>query len=295
MKDAPLINPALEKLNETLRDLIDKSVHGNGNALHEWLALKAVDVSNNCWERNNCGNKSCPAWGQRKCRCWLVSGTLCDGAAHNVISDKFRSCLECPVYKDAVSANPVKETEEHLIVLVHALARKQEELNSLATTDYLTGLHNRRYFDLLIPSEIQTMLRNDGAINITIIDIDDFKAINDTQGHLVGDRILQECAAILSASTRKADMLVRFGGDEFLISSNCLQDDDYCGRMTHQRILENLDSWNREHASDGLAFSISIGLSVLKEGITLETAIAEADMKMYEDKKLKREASRTPA
>jgi diguanylate cyclase (GGDEF)-like protein len=275
-------------LNENLRDLIDKSVHGNGDALHEWLALKAVDTSNNCWERNNCGNQSCPAWGQRKCRCWLVSGTLCDGAAHDVISEKFRSCLECPVYKDAVSANPVKETEEHLIVLVHALARKQEELNSLATTDYLTGLHNRRYFDLLIPSEIELMIRNMGVIYITVLDIDDFKLANDTYGHLVGDKILQACASILSAATRKSDLLVRFGGDEFLIASNCADNDENCAEITHQRILERLETWNQEHPADGLAFSISLGHSVMKEGVTLEAAITEADRRMYQNKNLKR-------
>ncbi|MDD5287129.1 MAG: GGDEF domain-containing protein [Desulfuromonadaceae bacterium] len=284
MKKRQQTASALKKLNDNLRVLINQALNDDGVSLKEWLSRKTPNLDNVCCEKKNCAEKSCPAYMQKNCRCWLVAGTMCGGEIQGIFAKKYRSCTECEIYRDAVFADEITELEEHLIVLVHTLVCKQEEINSLAITDHLTGLYNRRYFDLLIPSEIESMLRNNGVIYITLIDIDDFKLINDKYGHLFGDKILKECAMILSGSTRKSDLLVRFGGDEFLIASSCSENDENSAKMMHQRILEKLEIWNVEHAYEGLELSLSLGCSVLKKGIGLETAINEADRRMYENK-----------
>ncbi len=195
--------------------------------------------------------------------------------------------MECIVYQNSVFADSITEIEEHLIVLVHTLISKQEKINELATIDHLTGLHNRRYFDLLIESEINIMERNGGLINLALIDVDNFKRINDIYGHLVGDDILKAFARILLDSTRKSDIVVRYGGDEFLIAASCPDPDFDAAEIIENRIVDKLRVWNKKNAPTGIKLSISIGHSVLKKGDILETAIHEADQRMYKNKRLK--------
>lgn len=93
-----------------------------------------------------------------------------------------------------------------------------EELRRLAITDPLTGAYNRRYLIELLEKEVGRCLRHARPLSLLLFDIDHFKAINDTYGHLAGDRILEELAARIRASfLRKADAFARFGGEEFAI------------------------------------------------------------------------------
>ena len=195
--------------------------------------------------------------------------------------------MECAVYQNAVFADPVTEIEEHLIVLIHTLISKQEQINALATIDHLTGLHNRRSFDILIETEINVIERNDGQIHLTLIDIDNFKKINDMYGHPAGDEMLKTCARILSDSTRKSDIVVRYGGDEFLIAASCPSTNLDAAEIIEKRIIDKLRVWNKKNAAAGIELSFSIGHSVLKKGFTLEAAIHEADQRMYENKRRK--------
>jgi len=109
---------------------------------------------------------------------------------------------------------------QYLIVLVSvvALALDQARLFQEAVYDGLTGLYIRRYFDLRLSEEVNRVVRYGGQLAVMIMDIDNFKKLNDTYGHPQGDRVLQEVARILSESVRrKIDIVCRYGGDEFVI------------------------------------------------------------------------------
>ncbi len=240
------------------------------------------DVQVKCWERKSCNKKECPAYMNTYGRCWLIAGTMCGDKVQGKFAVKYKSCTECDVYQETVFKDPVSEIYEHLIALIHSLRSKQEELKTMATLDVLTGLHNRNYFEMVMPLEVEKVRRYGGKLSIAMIDIDKFKQINDTYGHLHGDGVLKECASILCRSIRSSDLLVRFGGDEFLIvmpETDCTEKDALIARIN-----ENISAWNSEYASSDYRLSLSIGCAVLEEGRCLAEVIKEADDRMYRNK-----------
>jgi diguanylate cyclase (GGDEF)-like protein len=104
----------------------------------------------------------------------------------------------------AATARRHLEDNEHLL----------ERVNELARTDALTGTANRRCWDEEFAAELA---RAGGRVSIAVLDLDGFKALNDTHGHAAGDRCLKDCAAAWSAQLRPGDLLARLGGDEFAI------------------------------------------------------------------------------
>lgn len=114
-----------------------------------------------------------------------------------------------------------KDEFGHLSRAFHALSQRRElaelELHRLATTDVLTGLHNRRMFDNLLPQALARAARSGQPVGLAILDIDHFKAINDTLGHPAGDQVLIEFARRLTGAVRSTDTVARLAGDEFVI------------------------------------------------------------------------------
>jgi diguanylate cyclase (GGDEF)-like protein len=104
------------------------------------------------------------------------------------------------------------------------LESAQGELRQMVTTDALTGCRNRRHFDEVIGRELQRHRRYQIPLSIMFIDIDRFKAVNDTLGHDAGDRVLQTVAIFLVKHVREADYVFRWGGDEFLILISCREE-----------------------------------------------------------------------
>ncbi len=90
-------------------------------------------------------------------------------------------------------------------------------LNQQATRDGLTGLYNRRYFDETLSDHVAAAKRYKRDLSLVMFDLDNFKQINDTEGHLAGDNVLRRFADILKSTARKADIVCRYGGDEFAI------------------------------------------------------------------------------
>jgi two-component system cell cycle response regulator len=97
------------------------------------------------------------------------------------------------------------------------LSREKEQLTELAATDGLTKLFNRRYFNDRIGKEFARIKRHGGQLGCVMIDIDHFKNVNDTYGHLTGDRILRELAQIITMAIRESDTAARYGGEEFVL------------------------------------------------------------------------------
>lgn len=110
--------------------------------------------------------------------------------------------------------------EPHIVSVTHditAYKRLQAELQQQATTDELTGICNRRHFLVLAQAELKRAQRLADPVSITLIDIDYFKQINDTHGHVGGDHALQAFTAVCQQNIREVDVFARFGGDEFAL------------------------------------------------------------------------------
>lgn len=175
-----------------------------------------------------------------------------------------------------------------VLVLLYLMVRRyRDRIAALATTDSLTGLPNRRGFDLLAGQALQESLRDQRPLTALLLDLDHFKELNDTHGHLAGDQVLQGFAENLRAGVRQADILCRWGGEEFIL---LLKD---TGSATALQLAEKLRERVAEahHHFDGgeTAVTVSIGLSELRPGDTLHSLIARADRALYRAKQAGRD------
>ncbi|MBN2894277.1 MAG: diguanylate cyclase [Campylobacterales bacterium] len=153
------------------------------------------------------------------------------------------------------------------------------QLESLATRDQLTGAFNRTFFYASIET-IHNLHQQNGLLTcILFFDIDHFKAVNDTHGHLVGDNVLQVLAALLSAKNRKNDYLIRWGGEEFLIVSGTVSMQSGIQKAEHLRAL--VDAHSFEIIGH---LTCSFGVACGDAYHTTETLIQRADEKLYEAK-----------
>lgn len=103
------------------------------------------------------------------------------------------------------------------VLLTELLGRFKRDLQQSSLTDHLCGVWNRRGFDLLLDTEIRTVARTDEALSLIFIDLDDFKTVNDSRGHLEGDLVLQRISRGLVENLRSGDCVARVGGDEFVL------------------------------------------------------------------------------
>jgi len=107
-----------------------------------------------------------------------------------------------------------------------ALKQHRDELKAMATRDPLTGLYNRRYLTDALMSKVARAKRHSDHMSVIMMDVDNFKKINDVHGHLVGDEVLKSIAQAIALVARKEDIAARFGGEEFiLVMENCSLED----------------------------------------------------------------------
>jgi diguanylate cyclase (GGDEF)-like protein/PAS domain S-box-containing protein len=166
--------------------------------------------------------------------------------------------------------------------------RQQEEMvRFLAYHDALTGLPNRRLLDDRLKQAVYRAQRRDGAVGVLLIDLDDFKEVNDSAGHRAGDAVLREVALRLGGCVRKADTLARHGGDEFIAVMTDLAGESDCqvvAEKVHRALAPDI-------RIDGRAFSLgaSIGIAVFPgDGTDADTLLRNADAAMYRAKQLGR-------
>jgi diguanylate cyclase (GGDEF)-like protein len=162
------------------------------------------------------------------------------------------------------------------------LESTQGELRQLVTTDPLTGCRNRRFFSEIIGREIQRHRRYHIPLSLVFVDVDRFKAINDTLGHEAGDRVLQRVAVFLVRNVREADYVFRWGGDEFLILISCREEE-----AVHKgRELQTAFAQSSEAASLPAGVGLSVGCAEVPATATEIMAIVKiADERMYLDKR----------
>jgi diguanylate cyclase (GGDEF)-like protein len=186
---------------------------------------------------------------------------------------------------------PKEECTTQLLtrVIHYAIERKRIEaqLKHLATHDPLTGLPNRAlFYDRLILATRRTLRKNTGSLNLNwktavmVMDLDDFKQINDNFGHERGDRVLRELAPRLRKSLRQSDTVARLGGDEFAFVLEGILDEKDC-RFVTQKVLQ---SFHEPDMIDGglHPLSASIGISLFPDDSEdIELLIRYADQAMY--------------
>lgn len=164
------------------------------------------------------------------------------------------------------------------------------ELYGLATRDELTGLFNRRF----LFAEIERQLREGDPVNLVLFDLDDFKAINDTFGHLAGDRILRDLGSLFLRRTRHEDLIARFGGDEFvmLIHAATAEEVDAIA----QRIAVDLAAmqWVFDGAMFGIGVTTGFSCSPLLASPSLPHLLAAADRDLYKNKWIRKHPDKDP-
>lgn len=177
----------------------------------------------------------------------------------------------------------LKANVEELSRLNEDLRQKEEEIAKLAYKDSLTGLSNRVLFYSFAENMIARSKRNGTPLGILFIDVDNFKTINDTYGHQVGDETLKTVAQLLLYSTRESDMVFRFGGDEFVVLLQDLVNTDCI-----QKIIRRIHTAASETVLlDGeFPLVLSIGCSMYpKDAEDIDELVRRADDAMYVQKR----------
>ncbi len=183
-------------------------------------------------------------------------------------------------------------TEQVIEVAVSALAKAYElrdqqgggGLRELADSDPLTGLPNRRVFERRIRDELDRARRYDQVVTIVLIDVDDFKRINDTHGHQAGDRVLKQLAALLKRELRTMDGIARIGGEEFVI---ILPETGGTGaRLFADRVLRRIAQHNFGDAAGEVWVTASAGLATFPDDRAAddEALLRLADENLYRAK-----------
>jgi diguanylate cyclase (GGDEF)-like protein len=157
------------------------------------------------------------------------------------------------------------------VALTEVQGRLARTLRTAASTDPLTGVANRRSWEAEATRNLARATRTGEPLSFAIIDLDDFKEVNDREGHGAGDALLRELTEGWARRLRAADLLGRYGGDEFVL---CLPDTDERGA---QQILEQLD--------DTHEFAWSVGVATARDGDTLDSVLARADSDLYLQKR----------
>lgn len=160
------------------------------------------------------------------------------------------------------------------------LRRRNAELERLASSDSLTGLYDRRHLEAEAARAISRLRRHSGTMGVTLLDLDHFKAINDTHGHAAGDAVLQAVAGRLASALRHEDLLGRWGGEEFVVLA---ADTDATGMALVAERLREAVGAAPVVVDDGPtpAVTVSAGWACARGGVDLDTLVRAADAALY--------------
>jgi diguanylate cyclase (GGDEF)-like protein/putative nucleotidyltransferase with HDIG domain len=284
--------------NETLRcrfatgvesDVIQQLTIRNGHGLTGWVARNRRPLV------NARPSTDLEAAGRGSDRTALQSALVCP----LLFNERFIGTIsvyhtEPSVYTDDHRRLLDRISEQAAAVIYNSIVFEQTQEDSL--TDPLTGLPNTRFMFMHLTRELARAERLKTEVSLLVMDLDNFKEINDTYGHHVGDRALRDVAAVLRNGIRPYDICVRYAGDEFIVVLSG------CGGEEAERKRVEL-----QHAIDAIRFeprpgkllplAISVGASIFPhDGNTYETLLATADSRMYRDKtRRKRDASGSDA
>lgn len=188
-----------------------------------------------------------------------------------------KACSEIEIVAKVVASR-------RLVARQLSLDLKNQELYGLAVHDELTGVYNRRYFF----SALDALLANGSSVCLVLFDLDDFKKVNDSYGHMIGDRVLTDVAAALSRGTRYQDLLARYGGDEFimLVTGTTIEET----LALAERILQDVAQlqWMANEETVRVAASCGVASAALLEERNSAQLLAACDHDLYARKYLKK-------
>ena len=162
------------------------------------------------------------------------------------------------------------------------MTQRLAQMEELALLDSMTGLANRRYLESLIRSRMEEFNRNNWNFGVLLVDIDNFKSINDRYGHDVGDQVIQMVGRTLDTSSRYFDVIGRWGGEEFVAIIANAEEKELIEIGERMRALVELSMLN---VPEYLFVTVSIGGAHAVSGDTVDSLVRRADEKLYEAKK----------
>lgn len=190
--------------------------------------------------------------------------------------------IEPSVYTDDHRRLLDRISEQAAAVIYNSIIFEQTQEDSL--TDPLTGLPNTRFMFMHLTRELSRAERLKSEISLLVMDLDNFKDINDTYGHHIGDRALRDVAGVLRTAIRPYDICVRYAGDEFIVVlSGCGGEEAERKRVELQQAVDSLPFEPRPGRT--LPLAISVGAAIFPhDGDSYEALLATADSRMYRDK-----------
>lgn len=163
------------------------------------------------------------------------------------------------------------------------MAKKADRFQKAAMRDGLTGLFSRGAFDIKMEEALKSFKEKKEIFSLILFDVDRFKSINDTLGHIAGDKVLKKVSECLEETFRKDDFIARFGGDEFVVVIE---------ELTEDMALDRISKFNKNlkkrrfvsHKAGEVDLSVSAGTATVNETDTIESIIGRADKAMYDVK-----------
>ncbi|MHB0897076.1 MAG: GGDEF domain-containing protein [Spirochaetales bacterium] len=301
----PECEPILKRIREEIIPLFKAAVLDDNVVFHNPHLVR-------CWEKLSCDRKQCGAFQLEPIRCWQLLGTFCAGKVQGHFVEKYATCEICPAFMEACPtlveelgeqlnnmlfllrsqkqhAQGAMLKSEHLnkelISALENLDARNREIQEIMTTDRLTGLYNRNYLFNMLEDEFARSARREYAFSLMMIDIDDFKSVNDTFGHNNGDKMLSRFGTLLKESLRKFDRAFRYGGEEFVV---VLPDTELTvASLVAERIRSAAEKEIFVFAAAGedkpvnVSRTISIGVANSSPQTTAEILLTQADEAMY--------------
>jgi len=174
----------------------------------------------------------------------------------------------------------LEESQSRINTLTHDVDAVREE----SQQDALTQFYGRRYFDEMLPKCVASAIENKQQLCLMLIDIDAFKHINDTSGHLAGDDIIKSIGALIAGSVRRSDVAARYGGDEFAIILPGASKGDAVHIAERMRSLLGIKKWRLNENGGPDAVTVSIGIASLASTDSAKELFERADASLYKAK-----------
>jgi diguanylate cyclase (GGDEF)-like protein/PAS domain S-box-containing protein len=226
--------------------------------------------------------------GRMMCRgeCPL-SASMADGVPHEAyVFLRHKQGRKVPVW---VRVQPIRGADGSIVGAVELFTddtagneerRKATAMQRLAFLDHLTQLPNRRYLEIALHTALTEFEAHKDALGVLMVDLDNFKAINDASGHSFGDQALKQVAQALTSSLRPADTVGRWGGDEFLAIVRGV-DLESLGRLAERSVEQVRQISIPGKEGKVLTSSVSVGAALCREGESAEDLVLRADRLMY--------------
>ncbi len=183
----------------------------------------------------------------------------------------------------SVIANYIYRLRKKMVTVNTNLQRALETIERIAIRDELTGIYNRRHMFTILNREKALADRTQQAFTICLLDLDDFKQINDTHGHLTGDTVLKHFAQAITNDIREEDYLARYGGEEFLVvftNFHRLENSAECA----QRMRKTVEKLQFPDLPEEINITVSIGLTTYQPDESLDKLLSRADTALYKAK-----------